>query len=162
MLKFLRWIGFLDDPGTWHAGGKVIACAYPRGRHLRRLVGAGVRIVVNLHPRSHSAALLSALGLEQFHLPTPDFAAPSLDQLRRGVSALRSATGAVVVHCGGGYGRTGTLLACMYVADGQAPDEAIAQVRAERPGAIETVSQEAVVYTFASERRIHLIANRPS
>jgi atypical dual specificity phosphatase len=150
MLKLLRWLGLIDDPGTRHAGGVVIARSYPRGRHLRRLVADGVRVVVNLHPRSHPTALLSSLGLKQVHLPIRDFTAPTLEQLRYGVDAVRAANGPVVVHCGGGYGRTGTLLACLYVAEGLRPEEAIARVQVERPGAIETTSQVEAVQAFAA------------
>ena len=51
----------------------------------------------------------------------------------------------VVVHCMGGLGRAGTV-ACLLLLDGDAAtsaDDAMAQVRAVRPGAIETTAQEA-------------------
>ena len=53
------------------------------------------------------------------------------------------------MHCGGGLGRTGTLLACYYVRRGLSPEEAIAWVRAGRPGAVETPEQVATVAAFA-------------
>ena len=48
----------------------------------------------------------------------------------------------VVVACRGGLGRTGTAVACMLVDGGVLPDEAIARVRAARPGTVERRSQE--------------------
>lgn len=49
----------------------------------------------------------------------------------------------VVVHCKGGLGRAGTVAALLLLAVGAARDgsDAIAQVRAVRPGAIETDAQ---------------------
>jgi len=55
----------------------------------------------------------------------------------------------VVVHCRGGLGRTGTIAACVLVARGVEPDEAMRLVRASRPGAIESEAQERFVRTFA-------------
>lgn len=51
----------------------------------------------------------------------------------------------VVVHCRGGLGRTGLVVARFLVEEGMAPDDAIARVRAVRPGAIETWEQESHV-----------------
>lgn len=48
----------------------------------------------------------------------------------------------VVVHCRGGLGRTGLVVARFLVEEGMAPDDAIGLVRAVRPGAIETWEQE--------------------
>ena len=54
---------------------------------------------------------------------------------------------AVVVHCMGGKGRTGTMLACYLVkfCKLSAP-EAVSQVRMQRPGSIETCDQKKAVY----------------
>jgi protein-tyrosine phosphatase len=47
----------------------------------------------------------------------------------------------VIVACQAGLGRTGTIVACLLVAGGLQPDEAIALARGTRPGAIERQSQ---------------------
>jgi protein-tyrosine phosphatase len=50
-------------------------------------------------------------------------------------------------------GRTGTVLACYLVRRGLSADEALARVRAARPGAVETRAQEAAVRTYAQHHR---------
>ena len=53
----------------------------------------------------------------------------------------------VLVHCKGGLGRAGTLAARLLVEFGHTPASAIATVRTARPGALETLDQEAWVAT---------------
>lgn len=51
--------------------------------------------------------------------------------------------GKILIHCKGGLGRSGMIAARLLVELGAAtPEEAIRQVRASRPGAIETRAQE--------------------
>ena len=55
----------------------------------------------------------------------------------------------VVIHCGGGLGRTGLVAACCLVDRGCSPVEAIRAVRAARPRTLETDEQERFVYIYA-------------
>jgi atypical dual specificity phosphatase len=141
-------------PVTWLDDGQVAACRYPRDdAALRKLADAGVRLIVNLHRRQHPSAQLSSLGLQELHLPVEDFTPPSQAQLHTGVAAMREQIDAgtpVAVHCGGGLGRTGTLVACYFVSRGLSAEEAIATVRTARPGSVETPAQEAAVQQFAT------------
>jgi ADP-ribosyl-[dinitrogen reductase] hydrolase len=50
--------------------------------------------------------------------------------------------GRVLVHCRGGLGRAGTIAALMLIERGWSAPQAISDVRAVRPGAIETEEQE--------------------
>lgn len=137
--------------------GSVVACAYPTTEAaLAELVGRGVAVLVNLHERPHEPAVLSRFGLTQVHIPVRDFTPPSPAQLERGVAAINEAVSngeRVAVHCGAGLGRTGTLLACYLVSRGLAAPDAIARVRAARPGSVETPEQEAAVEAYAARVR---------
>ncbi len=87
-------------------------------------------------------------GIEWHHLPVTDVHAPDQRFETRWVYAgarLRERLRAgerVLVHCRGGLGRAGSVAARLLVESGATPSEAIAQVRAVRPGAIETRAQE--------------------
>ena len=63
--------------------------------------------------------------------------------------------GRVLLHCRGGLGRAGTVAARMLVELGVSPGEAIRQVRAARPGAIETSAQERYVLNLDLEGAGH-------
>ena len=149
----LRTLFGLTDRGGWVAPG-VLGCAYPRtDRALAALSEGGVRLLVNLHARPHDPARLARHGLREVHLPVGDFAAPSLCQIERGLDAILGALAAgeaAAVHCGGGLGRTGTVLACYLASsEGLGAGEAIRRVRALRPGSVETPPQAAAVDAWA-------------
>ena len=54
----------------------------------------------------------------------------------------------ILVHCRGGLGRAGTIAARLLIEIGIDPKIAISEVRAVRPGAIETVEQEKYVLSI--------------
>ncbi|WP_027442567.1 ADP-ribosylglycohydrolase family protein [Erythrobacter cryptus] len=94
---------------------------------------------------------VAARHMDWLHLPIPDVSVPDAGfeatwrvhgpglraRLRHGFNIL--------VHCKGGLGRAGTIAVRLLVELGWPADEAIAAVRAVRPGAIETPAQEAHV-----------------
>jgi ADP-ribosyl-[dinitrogen reductase] hydrolase len=93
-------------------------------------------------------------GLEWHHLPIPDKRAPGDDfetswvaagaRLRAHVAAGRK----VFVHCRGGLGRSGTVVARLLIELGEEPRIALERVRRVQPSAVESIEQER--YVFAS------------
>jgi ADP-ribosyl-[dinitrogen reductase] hydrolase len=87
--------------------------------------------------------------MEWVHLPIPDVSAPAADfdekwptQSERLRKMLHDGAN-IVIHCRGGIGRAGMIAARLLVELGDAPDVAIAKVRAARhPKAVETLEQE--------------------
>ena len=54
-----------------------------------------------------------------------------------------------MVHCLGGHGRTGTMLACYMVKYmGRTATEAIEEIRNTRPGSVETEEQEELIAEY--------------
>jgi atypical dual specificity phosphatase len=152
----LRGLGLMVDPGDWIDEGRLLACAYPRRRvALAGLAERGVQVIVNLHERTHGPTRLAPHGITEIHLPVRDFTAPSPEVLERGVAEIEQALAAgkaVAVHCGGGLGRTGTLLACYLVSQGMSTVDAIARVRRLRPGSIETREQVNAILAYGQRR----------
>lgn len=116
----------------------------------------GITSVVSLSEDPLPEGFLEEYGLRGLHVPVVDFSVPTMSAMERGadfVKAELSKGGKVLVHCGAGYGRTGTFLACCLVAEGMSPQEAIRAVRQSRPGSLETEEQERFVSLWAEYRR---------
>lgn len=98
---------------------------------------------------------LADAGLIWLNAPIDDFTAPTArfeerwPIIRQRLLAHLEDGERVLVHCHGGRGRSGTIVASLLVTGGLTPDAAIAAVRRVRPGAIETPDQEAWVRATA-------------
>jgi protein-tyrosine phosphatase len=86
------------------------------------------------------------------HEPIRDQDVPSMTQARNLVRQIRGALRSgqnVMVHCMGGLGRSGTIVACALAEGGLSAQEAIAAVRVARgPRAVENRRQEDFVQSF--------------
>lgn len=97
---------------------------------------------------------LAAAGIGWRHLPVADFGADSA-ALREGWAGASRAARAhlaagqkVLAHCLGGCGRSGMAVLRLMVETGEAPEAALARLRAVRPCAVETGAQ----YDWAAGR----------
>jgi len=88
-------------------------------------------------------------GLGYLHIPTEDLSAPDIDKIDAIVDFIHEQIknkDPVMVHCAAGIGRTGTILASYLIKyQNLTAGEAIKKIRQERPGSIQSESQEMAV-----------------
>lgn len=91
---------------------------------------------------------------EALWFPIPDLHAPPFERARPFVAELVDRLDGgqrLLVHCGAGMGRAGTIAACVLVATGSDPTGVLDAVAAARPGAgPEVGAQQALVASFVS------------
>lgn len=98
------------------------------------------------------------LGMKWFHLPIRDVSVPDQrfdDAWKTAgteIHRLLNAGERILIHCRGGLGRTGLVVGLILVERGVQPKDAIHQIRAARPHAIETREQEA--YVMNSRKKV--------
>lgn len=121
---------------------------------LTELREQGIGALVSLDEYGISPAIAAEHELQYLHIPIPDFHAPQPQQAAEFVEFVgkcRDEGCSVAVHCRGGYGRTGTLIAAYLISKGMPAREAIELVRRRRPGSIETAGQEQFLAQFENE-----------
>lgn len=95
----------------------------------------GITGIINMRTRSLDDKKLG----EHFsilNLPTPDFHAPSIDQLQNGVAFIQThleQNGKVYIHCRLGEGRGPTMVIAYLLARGMTYEDALTSVKKVRP-----------------------------
>lgn len=168
----------------WVRPGRLLGSCFP-GDHDRELMrerlgaalGAGVRHIICLQPEdevdlagrpfvSYRKAW-QELAREQGHdvgwerHPIGDMDVPSAGRMRAILDAIDRESGAVLIHCWGGHGRTGTVAGCWLVRHGHAPAEALARIEEARRGdehlcqyeSPQTREQVAMIHDWAERER---------
>jgi atypical dual specificity phosphatase len=135
---------------SWLEKSKIAGCARPVNEaELKAVKEQGVQAIVSLTGTPLSPNVVSRLGFEYLHSHISG--APSIEQLDHIIQFVERENAhskPVLVHCGEGKGRTGTVLAAYLVYHGLSADEAIRMVREKRPGSIENLEQENAVREF--------------
>ncbi|MBO9474529.1 dual specificity protein phosphatase family protein [Shimia sp. R10_1] len=129
--------------------------ARPLAEALEAISNWGAQHVVSLTEESEMMALgmqslgdgLTRLGIHWIHVPIADFDIPNAAQTERWavieaqlLQALKAGE-RVLVHCRGGCGRSGMMVLKLMMAVGEAPEGALARLRAIRRCAVETDAQ---------------------
>lgn len=145
----------------WFTDDKIAAMERP-GTHsplehdFDFLKEIGIEIVISLTLDSLKRDTSERYYFEFFHVPLADGSAPTIPQIEQFVNYINyglSGRKKILVHCGAGYGRTGTMLACYLVSLGYPANTAIRQVRRKKPHTIENKTQESRVSDYESYLR---------
>lgn len=157
----LHWVD-----GPWP--GKLALAARPRGGdwladEMSNWRRSGVDAVLSLLTPGEEDDLdlrderpqAGSCGLDFLSYPIPDRQVPDseagLTLILEAVDATLSAGRNVVVHCRQGVGRTGLVAACLLVAKGLSPEDAVARLSAARGEAVpETAEQRRWIDRYAA------------
>jgi atypical dual specificity phosphatase len=135
---------------SWLVESRLAGCARPETEaELKALRSVGIRAIVSLTGTPLNPEPVNTLGLDYLHSHISG--APSLLQLSEiieFIDARNAESKPVVVHCGEGKGRTGTVLAVYLVSRGVTANKAIERIRELRPGSIQTLEQENVIRLY--------------
>ena len=136
---------------SWVVHGFLAGAEGPaRPGDLLYLKQQGIRAIVRMEEQTISGEAMELIDLYE---PVADFTPPDLEQIQRMVRFIQEQIETwqrpTAVTCYAGIGRTGTVLACYLVHEGNSPDNAVSKVRQLRPGSIQTREQEDAVHQYA-------------
>ena len=137
---------------SWLETDQIAGMGQPQSGDIELLYEKGIRCIVSLTEWPLDKEAVLAVDMDYLHVPILDMQSPTLQDVIKTMDFVESRiqqNRLTVLHCGAGIGRTGTMLACYLVKRQYTPDDALARVRLERPGSVETLAQESIVYEYA-------------
>ncbi|KFX98968.1 hypothetical protein V490_02017 [Pseudogymnoascus sp. VKM F-3557] len=163
-------IGFFSLPRffRWLVPFKIAVMSTPRNeRDIRALSSdsIGIRTVLTLTEEEPLGPSWFNAKIKNVFLPIRNYYPPSVEQMDIALRVLTDEESLpVLIHCGGGKGRAGSIAACYMAACGfgkpdlkssdwqpaMSAQDSISKLRAIRPGSIETEHQEAFISKWVS------------
>ncbi len=136
---------------SWLINDKLAGSGMPTSvSEIDWILKQGVKSIVTMTENSLPESWVK--NVKYLHVPTEDFSAPDMEQIDEAVEFIRNrieSNEPVMVHCAAGIGRTGTILACYLVKyEKISAKNAIQKVRKERPGSIQSESQEIAISLY--------------
>ena len=140
------------DNFSWIIEGKLAGSAIPTSTdEVQWAIDQGVKSIVTIREEPLDSDYTN--NVNYFHVHSNDMGVPEFDDLVKTVDFIHDRIvndEPVMVHCLAGLGRTGTILACYLIKyKKMSADDAIQKVRDERPGSIQSFSQEEIIFQFA-------------
>lgn len=126
------------DKIYWVDDGKLAGRPGPKWYpwNLDRLYKGGFRAIVSLEIDGVDPEAIYEKGFDHKIIYVVDHASPTLEQIiefNKYVEEKIRESKPVLVHCFGGIGRTGTMLASWLMWNGMSPESAIKAIREKRP-----------------------------
>lgn len=133
---------------SWLINNKLAGSGMPTSStELQWVIRQGIKSVITMTENPLPESWVQ--DVKYLHMPTEDFSAPDMEKIDHTVDFIqeRIKNGEpTMVHCAAGVGRTGTILACYLIKyHNFSVKDAIDKVRKERPGSIQSESQEIAI-----------------
>ena len=139
------------DKFSWLIENKLAGSGIPTSiDEVQWVIKQGVKSIVTIREESLDESWIK--DVNYLHVLSNDMSVPEFDDLVHAVDFIHSRitnNEPVLVHCLAGMGRTGVILACYLVKyQKMSASEATEKVREERPGSIQSYSQEEIIFQF--------------
>ena len=140
------------DNFSWLIENKLAGSAIPTSiEEVQWAIEQGVKSIVTVREEPLDDECGQRSKLSSCH--SNDMGVPEFDDLGSAIDFIHNRitnNEPVMVHCLAGLGRTGTMLACYLIKyQKMSADEAIQKIREERPGSIQSFTQEEIIFQFA-------------
>jgi predicted ATP-grasp superfamily ATP-dependent carboligase/protein-tyrosine phosphatase len=147
--NLLRGSAFPPKAFGWVVPGRLAASGRPKLQNeVIWLKKNKINSILSLTEMRISSRLVSQLNASYFHVPMFDHEPPDTQSILRACDIIDEELNkghVVLVHCEGGIGRSGTVLACWLIRQkGIEAETAISMIRKLRPGSIEESQVESV------------------